>query len=80
MALPSLEPKTGHSTQNTLTLTAGDNNRCRVIAGGRKEEQKKRVAKMVLAQIAELSMTLHLGSDWLMAAENVTTFIFCWDQ
>lgn len=79
MVLPPLESKTGRSTQNTLTLTAGDNNRCRVIAGSRKEK-KKQVAKMVLAQIAELSMTLHLGSDWLMAAENVTTFIFCWDQ
>lgn len=29
---------------------------------------------MVTAQIAELSMTLHLGSDWSMAAENVTAF------
>ena len=32
------------------------------------------VAKKVLAVMAELSMTLHLTSDWLMAAENVTTF------
>lgn len=56
----------------------GENNWCRVIAHSRRE--KNRVAKMVLAQIAELSMTLHLGSDWLMAAENVTTFLFRWDQ
>lgn len=78
MALRSLHPKTGRRTQNILALTAGEDNRCRVTAGSRKE--KNRVAKMVLAQIAELSMTLHLRSDWLMAAENVTTFIFCWDQ
>lgn len=38
------------------------------------------VTKMTLAEIVELSMTLHLTSDWMMAAENVTTFIFFWDQ
>lgn len=74
MALRSLHPK----TQNIPALTAGEDNRCRVTAGSRKE--KTRVAKMVLAPIAELSMTLHLRSEWLMAAENVTTFLFCWDQ
>lgn len=41
MVLPPLEPKTGHSTQNTLTLTAGDNNRCKVIAGSRKEKKNE---------------------------------------
>lgn len=33
-----------------------------------------------LAEIVELSMTLHLTSEWLMAAENVTTFIFFRDE
>lgn len=36
--------------------------------------------KKALAEIVKLSMTLHLTSDWLMAAENVTTFIFFRDQ
>lgn len=39
-----------------------------------------KVAKKALAESVELSMTLHPLSDWLMAAENVTTFMLFRDR
>lgn len=82
----------GHSYQNTTTLIPAANLDSLLDADKSQHKEKNqwkmcfytawppKVAKKALAESVELSMTLHPLSDWLMAAENVTTFMLFRDR
>lgn len=82
----------GHSYQNTTTLIPPANLDSLLDTDKSQHKEKNqwkmcfytawppKVAKKALAESVELSMTLHPLSDWLMAAENVTTFMLFRDH